>query len=76
MSFFKVKQQQMNEFAQISVTAGNYPYKEQMIGIVLELILLAKQSTHSDTFLYVVGAIIANVQLLHGRKVVILFVIL
>ena len=30
----------------------------------------------SDTFRYVVGAIIANVIFLHGRKVVILFVIL
>ena len=44
--------------------------------MVWELILSTKQSLQSDTFLYVVGTIIANVEFLHGRKVVTLFVIL
>ena len=44
--------------------------------IVSELILSTKQRLQSDTFLYVVGTIIASVGFLHGRKVVILFVIL
>ena len=36
---------------------------------------LTKQSLQSDTFLYVRGTIIANVYFLHGRKMVILFII-
>ena len=39
-------------------------------------ILLTKQSLQSDTFLYVAGTVSEMYSFLHGRKVVILFVIL